>query len=85
MQGYGKHLWLMHGMFRANGGCGYVKKPEFLLKSSPDNHVFDPKVKLPVKKTMKVSKHIKPTSPPFNFLKTSKHFLMIITGENIYR
>ncbi|XAR65942.1 Phosphoinositide phospholipase C [Bertholletia excelsa] len=24
MQGYGRSLWLMHGMFRANGGCGYV-------------------------------------------------------------
>ncbi|KAL1827457.1 hypothetical protein ACET3Z_005869 [Daucus carota] len=58
MQGYGKHLWLMHGMFRANGGCGYVKKPEFLVKSSPDNRVFDPKVKLPVKKTMKVKIYI---------------------------
>lgn len=23
----------MHGMFRANGGCGYVKKPDFLLKA----------------------------------------------------
>ncbi|KAL0666241.1 hypothetical protein Bca4012_028945 [Brassica carinata] len=32
MQGYGKSLWLMHGMFRANGGCGYVKKPNFLMK-----------------------------------------------------
>lgn len=58
MQGYGKYLWLMHGMFRANGGCGYVKKPEFLLKSSPDDRVFDPKVKLPVKKTMKVKVYI---------------------------
>ncbi|KAL8089530.1 hypothetical protein AgCh_039125 [Apium graveolens] len=55
MQGYGKYLWLMHGMFRANGGCGYVKKPEFLLKSNSDDRVFDPKVNLPVKKTMKVS------------------------------
>ncbi|KAI3498759.1 hypothetical protein L1887_34540 [Cichorium endivia] len=29
MQGYGRSLWLMHGMFRANGGCGYVKKQIF--------------------------------------------------------
>lgn len=29
-QGYGKNLWLMQGMFRANGGRGYVKKPKFL-------------------------------------------------------
>lgn len=44
----------MHGMFRANGGCGYVKKPDFLLRTDPDNKVFDPKAKLPVKTTLKV-------------------------------
>ncbi|KAK9998364.1 hypothetical protein SO802_017967 [Lithocarpus litseifolius] len=54
MQGYGKYLWLMHGMFRSNGGCGYVKKPDFLMKLGPDNSVFDPKAKLQVKKTLKV-------------------------------
>ena len=43
----------MHGMFKANGGCGYVKKPDFLLKSDPDE-VFDPKKNLPVKITLKV-------------------------------
>ncbi|KAK9282779.1 hypothetical protein L1049_011000 [Liquidambar formosana] len=52
MQGHGKHLRLMHGMFRSNGGCGYVKKPDFLL--SPHNEVFDPKRTLPVKTTLKV-------------------------------
>ncbi|KMT18203.1 hypothetical protein BVRB_2g023740 [Beta vulgaris subsp. vulgaris] len=55
MQGYGRSLWLMQGMFRANGGCGYVKKPNFLLNSGPNGEVFDPKVKLPVKKTLKVT------------------------------
>ncbi|XP_076915261.1 phosphoinositide phospholipase C 4-like [Bidens hawaiensis] len=54
MQGYGRALWLMHGMFRANGGCGYVKKPDFLMKNGPNNEVFDPKAKLSVKKTLKV-------------------------------
>ncbi|XP_002525652.3 phosphoinositide phospholipase C 4 [Ricinus communis] len=54
MQGYGKPLWLMHGMFRANGGCGYVKKPDFLMNVGPENQVFNPKEKLPVKKTLKV-------------------------------
>lgn len=44
----------MQGMFRANGGCGYVKKPDILLKVGPQNEVFDPKRKLPVKKTLKV-------------------------------
>uniref|UniRef100_A0A5B6ZTM9 Phosphoinositide phospholipase C n=1 Tax=Davidia involucrata TaxID=16924 RepID=A0A5B6ZTM9_DAVIN len=54
MQGYGRSLWLMHGMFRAYGGCGYVKKPDFLLKSGPHNEVFDPRVELLVKTTLKV-------------------------------
>ncbi|CDY20520.1 BnaC04g05240D [Brassica napus] len=52
MQGYGKSLWLMHGMFRANGGCGYVKKPNFLMKKGFHDEVFDPRKKIPVKETM---------------------------------
>lgn len=36
MQGYGKYLWIMEGMFRGNGGCGYIKKPDFLL-NNPDH------------------------------------------------
>ena len=52
MQGYGRSLWQMHGMFRANGGCGYVKKPHFLIDN---DQVFDPKLKLPMKVTLKVS------------------------------
>lgn len=56
MQGYGRPLWLMHGMFRANGGCGYVKKPEFLLeKTGLYRDLFDPEVNLPVKTTLKVT------------------------------
>ncbi|KAL3536520.1 hypothetical protein ACH5RR_004981 [Cinchona calisaya] len=54
MQGYGRYLWLMQGMFRANGGCGYVKKPDVLLQIGPHKEVFDPKRSLPVKKTLKV-------------------------------
>ncbi|KAL5200722.1 hypothetical protein ABZP36_021925 [Zizania latifolia] len=53
MQGHDKALWLMQGFFRANGVCGYVKKPDFLLRS-PDGEVFDPKASMPVKKTLKV-------------------------------
>lgn len=56
-QGYGKSLWLMNGMFRANGGCGYVKKPNFLMQRGPHNEVFDPKRTLPVKKTLKVNQY----------------------------
>ncbi|GAB2293227.1 Phosphoinositide phospholipase C 6, variant 2 [Dionaea muscipula] len=54
MQGYDKCLWLMHGMFRSNGGCGYVKKPDFLTLKGPNNEVFDPKAPQQVKKTLKV-------------------------------
>lgn len=52
-QGYGKSLWLMHGMFKANGGCGYVKKPDFLMQKGDD--VFNPKTTLLVIKTLKVT------------------------------
>ncbi|KAK9124500.1 hypothetical protein Sjap_014102 [Stephania japonica] len=55
MQGYGRSLWLMQGMFRSNGGCGYVKKPDILLERWPHNQVFAPKMMFPVKKTLKVS------------------------------
>jgi len=57
MQGYGRQLWLVHGFFRANGGCGYVKKPDFLLPNGSENddqHIFDPKAPRPVKTTLKV-------------------------------
>ncbi|KAF9594268.1 hypothetical protein IFM89_028925 [Coptis chinensis] len=53
-KGYGRSLWLMQGMFRANGGCGYVKKPEFLLKVGPHNEVFDPRASLLVKQILKL-------------------------------
>ncbi|GAU43804.1 hypothetical protein TSUD_247930 [Trifolium subterraneum] len=55
MQGLGKSLWLMQGMFRANGGCGYVKKPEILMQKLQSDNEFDPKMIMPVKKTLKVS------------------------------
>ncbi|KAJ7963980.1 Phosphoinositide phospholipase C [Quillaja saponaria] len=55
MQGYGRSLWLMQGMFKGNGGCGYVKKPDFLLNTGPNNEVFDPRASLPVKTTLKVT------------------------------
>ncbi|KAF7816105.1 phosphoinositide phospholipase C 4-like [Senna tora] len=58
MQGYGKYLWLMHGMFRSNGGCGYVKKPDFLMNEGPDNEIFNPKADMPVKKTLKVKVYV---------------------------
>jgi phosphatidylinositol phospholipase C delta len=52
LQGYGRALWLMHGFYKANGACGYVKKPDFLMQTEPE--VFDPKKPQPVKKTLKV-------------------------------
>lgn len=54
MQGRGKHLTIMEGMFRANGGCGYVKKPDFLLTSGPDNEVFNPEKSYRVRQMLKV-------------------------------
>ncbi|KAK6247233.1 hypothetical protein QUC31_018798 [Theobroma cacao] len=54
MQGYGKHLWVMKGMFKANGGCGYVKKPDFLLHRGPNDEVFNPNEELSVKTVMTV-------------------------------
>ncbi|KAL0824219.1 hypothetical protein Bca101_047896 [Brassica carinata] len=54
MQGYGRALWLMQGMFRANGGCGYVKKPDFLMNVGPNGQVFDPNENSSPKKTLKV-------------------------------
>ncbi|PSR95059.1 Phosphoinositide phospholipase [Actinidia chinensis var. chinensis] len=55
MQGYGKYLWIMHGMFRANGGCGYVKKPHFLLNP---REVYDPNEELPTITTLKVKVYL---------------------------
>ncbi|XP_062189664.1 phosphoinositide phospholipase C 2-like isoform X1 [Phragmites australis] len=52
MQGYGRALWLMHGFYKANGGCGYVKKPDFLMQTEPE--VFDPRKPQPERKTLKV-------------------------------
>ncbi|XVF69008.1 hypothetical protein PTKIN_Ptkin11bG0046400 [Pterospermum kingtungense] len=54
MQGQGKHLWIMQGMFRANGRCGYVKKPDFLLQRDPNDEVFNPNAHLDVKTVMTV-------------------------------
>ncbi|KAG4996724.1 hypothetical protein JHK85_028163 [Glycine max] len=42
----------MEGMFRANGGCGYVKKPDILLNVGPNNEVFDPTTIRPKLKTL---------------------------------
>lgn len=53
-QGYGKHLWIMQGMFKANGGCGYVKKPDFLLQRGENDEVFNPNAPLAVATVMKV-------------------------------
>ena len=49
MKGYEKNLWLMQGMFRANNGCGYVKKPEFLCEG---DLTFNPNK---IKKILKVN------------------------------
>lgn len=58
MKGHDKYLRTMEGMFRGNGGCGYVKKPDILLNVGPNGEVFDPTAPLPVKQTLKVSSFI---------------------------
>ncbi|XP_020205634.1 phosphoinositide phospholipase C 6 isoform X2 [Cajanus cajan] len=56
MQGHGKSLWLMQGMFRANGGCGYVKKPQILMQEYQCDNEFDPtRIQSVKKKTLKVN------------------------------
>lgn len=59
MQGYGRPLWLVHGLFRANGGSGYVRKPDFLIDKSSEGELsrqnsFDPMQPGPVKQILKV-------------------------------
>ncbi|KAF3776055.1 Phosphoinositide phospholipase C 2 [Nymphaea thermarum] len=58
MQGSGRSLWMMHGFFKANGSCGYLKKPDFLLNNGPHGKTFDPQAKLPVKKALKVMVYV---------------------------
>ncbi|XP_019178416.1 PREDICTED: phosphoinositide phospholipase C 2-like isoform X1 [Ipomoea nil] len=83
MQGYAKYLWIMQGMFRANGCCGYVKKPSFLLGDGYYDEVFDP-LALPIKTTLKVNiymgegwrqdfhfRHFDYLSPPDFYVKIS--------------
>ena len=46
---------MMQGMFKANGGCGYVKKPDVLLSNGPGGGNFNPYSQdLQVKTTLKV-------------------------------
>ncbi|KAF3504164.1 hypothetical protein F2Q69_00044130 [Brassica cretica] len=55
MQSHGRFLWMMQGMFKANGGCGYVKKPDVLLSNGPGGETFDPSSKnLQIKTVLKV-------------------------------
>ncbi|KAF1863854.1 hypothetical protein Lal_00030971 [Lupinus albus] len=51
MQGHDHFLNIMQGMFRANGGCGYVKKPDILLDVDKG---FDPRGTRLVQKTLQV-------------------------------
>lgn len=54
MQGYGRPLWLVHGFFRANGGCGYIKKPDFLL----DPKGWNPRNPGPPRQLLKVKVYL---------------------------
>ncbi|WKY06202.1 hypothetical protein Q1695_006421 [Nippostrongylus brasiliensis] len=48
MQTPGEELDLNAGLFRSNGNCGYVLKPEILLKGVDPRTVFKPKLRLGV-------------------------------------
>lgn len=65
---------MMHGMFRSNGGCGYVKKPDLLMKTCQSNEVFDPKLPWPVRQTLKVSKMLEWKSSLVGQYSFSSHF-----------
>ncbi|CAI5516313.1 unnamed protein product [Closterium sp. Naga37s-1] len=69
MQGYGRPLWIVHGFFSANGGCGYLKKPDFYLTpgkqlegisegdesaAGSTEGVYDPSVPRPIQMTLRV-------------------------------
>lgn len=54
-QGYGKCLWKAHGFFKANGGCGYIHKPKFLLENDANGAIFNPKLHHAVKEIFKVN------------------------------
>ncbi|CAI7831108.1 unnamed protein product [Closterium sp. NIES-54] len=68
-QGYGRPLWIVHGFFSANGGCGYIKKPDFYLTpgkqlegisegdesaAGSTEGVYDPSVPRPIQMTLRV-------------------------------
>ncbi|XP_052107442.1 phosphoinositide phospholipase C 6-like [Arachis duranensis] len=88
MQGYGKSLWHAQGLFRANGGSGYVKKPPLLMNKNDDgqSNIFNPKTPYPTSRIMKVKiymgtgwisnfskTHFDTFSPPDFYIKVSIH------------
>jgi phosphatidylinositol phospholipase C delta len=49
VQGRDRAVWLSQAFFSNNGGCGYVKKPDFLLPgSNVDSTSLQPKLELKV-------------------------------------
>lgn len=69
-------------MFRANGGCGYVKKPSFLIEQGPDDEVFDPKKPMPVKKTLMVRYYLK--RKPIDFVTYFKLLPCQPIGKSVF-
>lgn len=52
MQGHDRPVWISQAFFKRNGGCGYVKKPDFLLPGSTvDFKSLQPKLELTVSLT----------------------------------
>ncbi|MED6150323.1 hypothetical protein PIB30_071240 [Stylosanthes scabra] len=98
MQGYGKSLWHAQGMFRANGGSGYVKKPSLLMNKKDDDDQssqFNPRTPYPNSRIMKVKiymgtgwisdfskTHFDTFSPPDFYIKVSIHGVQYDKGRH---
>ncbi|KAA3489682.1 Phosphoinositide phospholipase C 6 [Gossypium australe] len=69
----------MQGMFRANGGCGYVKKPNFLLRRGPNDELFDPNLPWEVKTIMTVDRYIPTYNCIFGFFICHSSIVELLT------
>lgn len=74
----------MHGMFRANGGCGYVRKPDFLMYEGSNEEVFDPKTANSRQKNLKVSILVWLKLKIIYFEMFFLEHICYLTGDNIY-
>jgi len=74
----------MHGMFRGNGGCGYLKKPDFLMWRGPNDKIFDPGAPSEVKKNLKVSSTLQFGNKLMSFPVELAMRLAVLAGQGIH-